>query len=354
MKFCVTFLLAVIFIQVAQAQYKFSGHTDAENVHNEVYLSLVEDYRKISGVFADQIIAKATTDNTGYFEFTGNQLDPKNHIYRLHIDHCNATEQSKNHFTGHCKESEEITFVAGNKDTIYFPLSGNYQMFCNIKASNPAVSGFFKVDSLIEIMKFEYAEYPSNASLKLNNKKWFHKIQDFGKSLNEPLAELYIYNFLSDRTNTLHDYYLEDLQTNSYYKELEKRLKINYAETPYLKQYETELNADLYALGISWQETLSPTLIILSILLFIALSGNILWFLKFRKKNKTVPATQADPLTKQEKSVLELILQDKTNKEIADLLFISLSTVKSHIHSIYKKLGVSSREAVKKKAVNNS
>ena len=35
-----------------------------------------------------------------------------------------------------------------------------------------------------------------------------------------------------------------------------------------------------------------------------------------------------------------------TNKEIAEQLFISLSTVKSHINTIYSKLSISSRKEI--------
>jgi DNA-binding CsgD family transcriptional regulator len=54
-----------------------------------------------------------------------------------------------------------------------------------------------------------------------------------------------------------------------------------------------------------------------------------------------------DNLTQQEKAVLHEILEGRSNKEIAAALFISLSTVKSHINSIYKKLGVNSRKDLK-------
>ena len=52
-------------------------------------------------------------------------------------------------------------------------------------------------------------------------------------------------------------------------------------------------------------------------------------------------------LTQQENKVLDLILEDKTNKEIASELFVSVSTVKTHINNVYKKLEVSSRKEVK-------
>jgi len=58
-------------------------------------------------------------------------------------------------------------------------------------------------------------------------------------------------------------------------------------------------------------------------------------------------------LTQQEKKILDLILQDKTNKEIASLLFCSVSTIKTHINNLYKKIDVDSREAAKNRYKNN-
>lgn len=52
----------------------------------------------------------------------------------------------------------------------------------------------------------------------------------------------------------------------------------------------------------------------------------------------------ADPiLTAQERKVLACIAAGMTNKEIARRLCISLSTVKSHISSVFKKLGLTNR-----------
>ncbi len=49
-------------------------------------------------------------------------------------------------------------------------------------------------------------------------------------------------------------------------------------------------------------------------------------------------------LTPREMEVLELLGQDLTNTDIAESLFIEVGTVKNHVHSILKKLNVSSRE----------
>lgn len=50
-----------------------------------------------------------------------------------------------------------------------------------------------------------------------------------------------------------------------------------------------------------------------------------------------------DPLTEREKEVLQLILSGKSNKEIATQLFITESTVKTHVRNIFSKYDVSSR-----------
>lgn len=331
---------------VSQAQYRFSGQIDNKQWHDNVYLSIIEDYRKLSGVYPEQIIARVKTDSLGYFEFTGNQLENENRIYRIHVDNCFDEEQNQNHFDGHCDDSKEVLFIAKNKDTIVFPFSFDEQMFCDIKSSNEKSMVFVKIDSVRENMRFAYSEYRSEANRKLNNKKWFKTFQELGKSLNEPIAELYIYSFLSDRGNDLHEHYIDDLKTNDYYADLLERLNQSYPNSPFTKQYSAELKSDEFivnsvsASGFNWNYPLYA-------LLALSLLGN-LWFWKRQKNHQVKQFEDAkDQLTKQEQNILALLLEEKTNKEIADALFVSLSTVKTHVNNIYKKLNVQSRSDIK-------
>lgn len=48
-------------------------------------------------------------------------------------------------------------------------------------------------------------------------------------------------------------------------------------------------------------------------------------------------------LTKREKEVFELLVQDKTTRDIAEELFISEKTVRNHISNAMQKLGVKGR-----------
>lgn len=48
-------------------------------------------------------------------------------------------------------------------------------------------------------------------------------------------------------------------------------------------------------------------------------------------------------LTNREREVFELLVQDKTTKEIAKQLFVSEKTVRNHISNVMKKLNVKGR-----------
>jgi LuxR family maltose regulon positive regulatory protein len=49
------------------------------------------------------------------------------------------------------------------------------------------------------------------------------------------------------------------------------------------------------------------------------------------------------PLSPSELAVLRLLPSFLTNQEIADALFLSVNTVKTHLRSIYRKLAATSR-----------
>ena len=58
---------------------------------------------------------------------------------------------------------------------------------------------------------------------------------------------------------------------------------------------------------------------------------------------KSVQQQLPEPLTEQELNILALIVNGKTNKQIADELVITVGTAKWHVHNILQKLGVNNR-----------
>lgn len=342
-----TCILIFFSVNVAISQHHFEGQINNDRWPSHIYLSVIEDYRAFDIINDEQIITKVKSDSNGFFRFNKQQLDVEQKIYKLHIDNCHSTNHSGNHFENHCSDYKDILFIAKRTDSIRFPLSFESQIFCTIVSNNTKTNAFVKIDSLKEDMKFAYSEFRSKANRTLNNKKWFKILQDFGENLNEPLAELYIYEFLSNRSNQLHEFYLKDLQNNTYYDELLTRLQTAYPNSNYTKQYEAELTSDKHIINTFYKTAHFNWSYLWIGFLLISTTLNI-WFFITRKKNVPTPQPNLrSQLTTQEHTVFDLLLSDCSNKAIAETLFISVSTVKTHVNNIYKKLNIKSRQELK-------
>ena len=328
-----------------RCQYSFSGHISDSTDNKVIYLSIIEDYRKASRTYLEQIIRKTETDSSGFFEFQGDNLLAKNRIYKIHVDECSENIDSK-HFFGSCENTKSILFIANAKDTIYFPTTFNNQIFCDIRSTNPNSGMLLDIDLLKGNMIYDFTEFRSEANRKLNSKKWFKKFQDYGIGLNDPLAELYIYEFLSDRRSEIYDYYLTDVQSNPYYIELLNRLQTAYPMARFTQLYESEITTDKQLGDFQEPKAVSWTWILFSILVASLLLNGYLIF-KRKELVKTQKNEALNQLTEQEQKIVSLIAQNKTNKEIAAELFISVSTVKTHINNLYKKLNVNARADLK-------
>jgi len=341
----IIYLLFAFFTQLCFAQYEFDGYVNDALKNGKIYLSVIEDYRKISGVYPEQILTKVLPDSSGFFQFKGNNLPLQNRMYRIHMDTCFEEEQDFTHFSGQCLNSKEIIFIANNTSTLSFPFSFDMEMFCKIESNTEKATLFLKIDSLKNDMRYAFGTYRSEANRKINSKKWFTTFQNYGEQLEEPLAELYMYSFLSDRRNNLYDYYLKDVKENSYYEDLLKRLQEKYPDSNYVQQYENEIKSDLFLVNHDSEKTISWWVYVFGFILFLSILMN---FFLFKRNNILKEESfSKEKLTSQEQKTLDLILEDKTNKDIASELFISVSTVKTHINNLYKKLNVTSREEVK-------
>jgi len=333
----------ILFCVQAHSQYKIEGQLAEFVIGNTVYLSIVEDFRKLSRVYPEQIFKKTQTDSLGYFLFEGNNISETNGIYRIHIDDCPEGENNVGHFFKKCESSKSVLFIANNRDSIFFERTFANEMFCDIRSTNPKSDAFLQINAKKEAMIFDFSEFRSEANRKLNTKKWFSRLQQFGTSFNEPLVELYSYDFLSDRRNETYTYYLNDIANNPYYDELADRLNTYYPNELFTKLYAKEIAIDKQ-LRASENGTNFPWKWILTALLALSIILNF-WFWRQKRKNYR----DHQQLTQQERKIVTLIKEDKTNKEIATTLFISVSTVKTHINNLYKKLGVSDRDEIKQK-----
>ena len=341
--FLVLFLLCCAF---SNGQYQFKGQVAAAFSNQEVHLSLVEDYRKIGRVYLDQIVQSTVADSLGYFSFTGANLPKENRIYRIHVDACDEEDGDKNHFLGSCPHTESILFIANNADQLSLPVGTDERAFCEISSTNPASDALLLFDSLKEEMIVEVLDQPSEIARNLSFKKWIHLFQEFCVSTNEPLTELIAFSFISNRENETYASYLEDLESPDYYQGLLARLETRYPKASFTEQFRKELLAEQTLLETENTGNAGFfTSRLFYLIVFVLLSLGVLYW-GVLKKRSTANTNPFDSLSPQERKVLQGIIAGKSNKEIAADFFISVSTVKSHINSLYKKLGMNSRQEI--------
>lgn len=330
------------------SQYSFEGQIADEQSGKTIYLSIIEDYRKFGRISMEQILKKTTTDSIGYFSFRGNNLNDDNRIYRIHLDDCSDASSNSEHFFGSCEFSKSILFIANNNDTITFPTSFANEALCEITSTNSKSSTFLDIDVLKEEMAFDFNDFRSDANRKLNSKKWFSTLQDFGEDLDEPLAELYIFNFLSDKRNDTYSYYLKDISKTNYYNELGERLIAKYPDAAFTDLYLNEIAIDQHLTNGNTTKSNFWKWLLLALLL-LSISLNVYFVFKQRSTSRNLQNDSLAKLTEQEHNIVQQILESKTNKEIAAAMFISVSTVKTHINNVYKKLAVSTRDEIKQR-----
>ncbi|MEO9474749.1 MAG: response regulator transcription factor [Cyclobacteriaceae bacterium] len=75
------------------------------------------------------------------------------------------------------------------------------------------------------------------------------------------------------------------------------------------------------------------------------------WVRKRAVKSVNYKHASQGVLSEREMDVLKLVAQGHSNQEIADQLFVSLNTTKTHISNIYQKLGAQRRTQAVQKAI---
>jgi DNA-binding CsgD family transcriptional regulator len=94
-----------------------------------------------------------------------------------------------------------------------------------------------------------------------------------------------------------------------------------------------------------YQTAISAALYCLTVLIFFRVYNRIYTANKTRNKNDLIKAFYKEyAISDREAEVMEMLLKNFNNKEIAEKLFVSVSTVKFHIHNILKKTSCANRK----------
>ena len=134
-----------------------------------------------------------------------------------------------------------------------------------------------------------------------------------------------------------------------YYENFLKKIAPVSSTSSYAIQLKTELESLRvvhFGEKSNWSNRLLPVFIALS-MLFLFYGLYLRKQLSSSKKSKPEKALiSLEILSKKEREVFDLLADGKSNKEIAQSLFIETSTVKSHVNKIFQKLNIQSRKEV--------
>lgn len=323
------------------AQFKFSGKINNEYANATAYLCIVKDYKNTNQFLAENVLASSNIDQNGTFVFTGDFLKEQDCIYKIYIDNCHENITNANHLLNNCLNYQSINFIANKTDSIFFPLNNLNQMLCDFSYHRRENTFIKQLDSLQDHLLINLENTVNDSQRKQIYKNYFIELKAFGNSLDHPLASLYAFQLYANKNSFSRKYYLKDLKSSDYYSNLQSTL-INSKLLTYAEDFRNDLLLDNFSIK---KEKKSFWNYFLIGLLLISLIINFLLFNK--TKVSTIPLIDyKKTLTKQELNVFNLMQSKLSNKEIANELFVSLSTVKTHINNIYTKLNISSRKEI--------
>jgi DNA-binding CsgD family transcriptional regulator len=289
-----------------------------ESWRHEVYLSYIGNMEEMYSMNSSMIVDRARLDSMGNFIIQMNYLPPEPHLYRMHIVK---------------KGDTPATLIIGGKDENHFFLILNATT--NIQLVNqPGMPPFKKlaftgstINSRLQEMNSFIVQTDSIASESTQAKREFleealnKRLLSIADTTDHFLLSLFaLYksklavDFQSNEAFMLA--YLDkwSAQESSYYKSLQARFPQLVKQEEHFRFY--------------W------------LLIIPIIAGFVFYLWNGRGKDKF------KALSLQERKVYDLLKEGMSNQEIADSLNIGVSTVKSHLTSIYSKLGVKSRKAL--------
>lgn len=316
--FIVLFLLTGFTVHAQDAISGYLPVDTREGWEQKVYLAKIklEDFPDFNKA---KPIAVSPIDQEGYFSFKKDLIADKEAIYRVYVKRIEKILKDT-------LQTDEL-FLLSNADSIRFiknkPLFANYT---NTNAADKEWKKLQNFEASLNEFDFQDDKAPSDA--------YVQQVKRYAKdSLQILMVKLIGIKQLDDKK--LLD---QDIAKNpDYYRALLQELRESELDRSAYLFLENKL-AFLTTEAAERKFQLSRAL---NVLMGLVIAGFLVLVFRFRRKKKELAMV---PLSKQERNIRDLILAGKSNKDIANELYISLNTVKTHITNIYNKLQVDSRQ----------
>lgn len=272
------------------------------------------------GINSDEksIVAKVKVGKDGFFAFEDSIFTSEDEIYGVQM----AYDSSENKLLDTTLR-EFRSFILSNEDKLEF--TNGISRFSGYSTTNEADK---------EWQKLKKYEEQRAAGVEENPKAYLAETRSYTKDS----LQILLVKLLSIKTLDEKKLLDKDIRENAeFYMDLLEKLResdIEPATYAYLENKIRAVHQDI--IERKYQMSL-----VMNFLGFSGIVGLLFVVFRMQKKSKITPSV---PLSRQEENVKDLILQGKSNKEIAAELFISMSTVKTHTSNIYSKLGVANRK----------
>lgn len=340
-------LIYFLFNLPGYSQYRISGYINTENENKTVYLSLLK-YDEESLISKNQILFSTQTDSTGYFELKGKLLSDRNKFYRIHsnIDENDPDLQ----YIDKGKVKNFYNFIFSNSDSIYFP-NENQVWFSKPQNSNKADEEWRNLLTYESALLNGYAETKNKEAIQQVRRSITRAIKSYSSnSIKAPLVKLLAFSHIKSlNPNLVEDYN----QHPGFYSQLQNDLIQEYGGSSYASQFQEEISRlSITSIKANYQFHKKLNYL-LGLIVLILLITVFMLFSQRRKQHKSAIIQEVSALTNQENKIANLICEGLSNKEIAATLFISSSTVKTHIRNLYSKLEISNRQQLIKKMKNH-
>ncbi|WP_321289347.1 LuxR C-terminal-related transcriptional regulator [uncultured Sunxiuqinia sp.] len=330
------------FFSLFVGAYEISGKLNlSDDWQPRVYLASINAPENLFVASPEFIINEALIDADGQFLLTGNDLPEEPRFYRIYIVRNNLF--AVEFITGSVRNFAHL--LLNNSSIIKIESSDNKSVFdslvirgskINSKISQFEKSYFEKQKHLTSINTIAKRDFQSQS---LNR-----YIRSFVDSCESSLVALFaIYHIVDPKTDFL--------RNSQFYFHFQDRLKLAFPSHIYTYAYDDmlinlvgyrDLVCEIPRITKTWRDWIiaGEGLVILFL---------VLWIFRIRRPfNKKKVVDYRSLLTDKEFKIWERLASGKSNKEIASELFIELSTVKTHINSLYRRLNVANRkEAIK-------
>ncbi|UII22313.1 helix-turn-helix domain-containing protein [Fulvivirga ligni] len=283
----------------------------------KVYLSYIPTFEDMYSMSSQMILAKSNIDSTGHFKIDISFLPEQNQLLRLHISKKNDSPYS---LVIGGKDENHLFLLASKHSVIELESESQRPPFRYVKFDGGDNLAFQQITDLV-YRNDSIASYSTEAKRQFLENEMQRELLYMADTAKTPLVSLYaVYksNFHGhiDQNKSFYNGYLEKWQDedNDYFNAF--RAEIPISATP--------------ANEFSWWWLVSAMLCV-AVGIMIGKMG--------LTKNRTLKR-----LSVQERKIYELLKKGASNQEISDEFNIGISTVKSHISSIYTKLKVKSRK----------